>query len=405
MGDLRRGAERVASVLREAGHQALFAGGCVRDLLLGLEPKDYDVVTDARPERIAELFRHTRQIGASFGVVQVRLRGQVYEVATFRTEGAYSDGRRPDAVAYTDRMEEDIERRDFTINALLMDPVTEEVIDLVQGQHDLRAGIIRAVGDPERRFGEDRLRMLRAVRFAARFGFVIEPSTAAAIRRHAAELRDVSVERIAIELEGVFASARPEHGMVLLESLGLARPALPFLPGAAEVRRCRYEPFAAAEWRRLDARRRSILGWAFLFADDAPRAVEASMRALRLSKDHWRGVQRLLTLRPTLRAPTDPAEVRRIVADEDLELVLAYADAIGGDVVTLARTRDELAHHPLPSRPILSGHDLMALGVVAGPALKTMLAELDREVLARRITGPEAARAWVRDRMRAAADD
>ena len=168
---LREGADRVAAILREGGHQAYFAGGCVRDALLGQRPKDYDIATDATPERVAALFRRTVLVGAAFGVVKVLLGRREYEVATFRTEGQYTDGRRPDAVAYATDPEEDVRRRDFTVNALLMDPRDDRVVDYVGGQADLQVGVISAVGDPIERFHEDRLRMLRAVRFAARLGF------------------------------------------------------------------------------------------------------------------------------------------------------------------------------------------------------------------------------------------
>src|SRR4051812_6760839 len=200
----RADAAAVVRRLRGAGHVAYFAGGCVRDLLLGRDPKDYDVATDAPPDRVRGLFRRTQAVGQAFGVILVYEGRSQVEVATFRSDGAYLDGRHPTGVRFT-TAEEDAQRRDFTINGLFLDPLKDaplddQVIDYVGGRADLRAGIVRAIGDPERRFGEDFLRLLRAPRFAARLGFTIEPNTAAAIRRHAAQLSRISPERVGEEL-------------------------------------------------------------------------------------------------------------------------------------------------------------------------------------------------------------
>ena len=173
-------AEQICATLRRHGHQAYLVGGCVRDLELGREPADYDVCTDARPDRVQELFPRSLAVGAKFGVILVVEDGAQVEVATFRSDIGYSDGRHPDHVVYSDSPQEDVRRRDFTINGLLMDPATGEILDFVGGRADLRAGIVRAIGDPRLRFAEDKLRMMRAVRFAARFGFRIEPETMAA---------------------------------------------------------------------------------------------------------------------------------------------------------------------------------------------------------------------------------
>ena len=184
--DARQLAEHICRTLRAAGHQAYLVGGCVRDILLGREAADYDVATDATPDRVQKLFPHSLAVGAQFGVIIVTedSRGadspQV-EVATFRSDIGYSDGRHPDRVVYATTPQQDVKRRDFTINALLLDPETQEVLDFVGGRDDIRAGIIRAIGRPEERFREDKLRMARAVRFAARFGYAIEPGTFAAI--------------------------------------------------------------------------------------------------------------------------------------------------------------------------------------------------------------------------------
>src|SRR5271170_4788477 len=181
-------AAKICRKLRESGHQAYLVGGCVRDLELGREPEDFDVSTDAHPERVQELFPESLAIGAQFGVILVVEDGAQVEVATFRSDVGYSDGRHPDSLVFSPSAREDVFRRDFTINGLLLDPVTGEVLDNVGGRADLRAKIIRAIGDPETRFREDKLRMVRAVRFSARFGFAIEPNTLAAIKKLAHEI-------------------------------------------------------------------------------------------------------------------------------------------------------------------------------------------------------------------------
>src|SRR3954462_13574945 len=193
----------IAQKLRSGGFEALWAGGCVRDELLGLTPKDYDVATSATPEQIRDLFGHRRTlpIGAAFGVITVlgpRTAGQI-EVATFRTDAAYSDGRHPDSVSFT-TAEHDAQRRDFTINGLFYDPIANQVVDYVGGQQDLQQRTIRAIGEPRSRIGEDKLRMLRAVRFAATFNFEIDPPTFVAIQQLAAEINTVSAERIGMEI-------------------------------------------------------------------------------------------------------------------------------------------------------------------------------------------------------------
>src|SRR5579863_667378 len=213
--------------LRGAGYQALLAGGCVRDLLLRRSPVDYDVATDATPEQVMELFPDALTVGAQFGVVVILSEGFKVEVATFRADVGYSDGRRPDQVIYTRSAEEDVKRRDFTINGLLMRPENGDVLDFVGGQADLKAGVIRAIGEPDRRFAEDKLRMMRAVRFAARFEFEIEHKTFAAIRRHAGAVTDVSAERIREELTKLLTEGAARTGFELLEKSWLLSIVLP----------------------------------------------------------------------------------------------------------------------------------------------------------------------------------
>lgn len=221
----------VVRTLQGAGFQALWAGGCVRDELLGMVPKDYDVATDARPEQVQRLFRRTVAVGASFGVIEVlgpRHGGDFLkvEVATFRSDVSYSDGRHPDAVVYSSAREDAL-RRDFTINGMFFDPLTETLHDYVDGQADLRARILRAIGEPRHRFEEDKLRMLRAVRLAARFDLTLEPATAAAVAAMAAALPVVSAERIANELRQILVHPSRVRGLNLMADLGLLRTILP----------------------------------------------------------------------------------------------------------------------------------------------------------------------------------
>lgn len=230
-------ANSICDTLHRHGHQALLAGGCVRDSLLGRDPADYDVATDATPERIMELFPESIAVGAQFGVVLVPCDGRKVEVATFRSDVGYSDGRHPDRVVYSKSPEEDVQRRDFTINGLLMRHDTGEILDFVGGEADLKAGVIRAIGEPDRRFAEDKLRMMRAVRFAARFGFDIEHKTFASIRRHAGAITDVSAERIREELTKILTEGAARRGFELLEKawlLSIVLPEIATMKGVAQ---------------------------------------------------------------------------------------------------------------------------------------------------------------------------
>ena len=230
-------AEHICQTLRSAGYQAYFVGGCVRDILLHREPADYDVATDATPERVEQIFPNSLMVGAKFGVVVVLQEPETgdyaestsatVEVATFRSDVGYSDGRHPDQVVYASSPQEDVQRRDFTINGLLLDPESNEVLDFVGGRDDLRAGIIRAIGRPEERFREDKLRMLRAVRFAARFGYAIEPETLRAIQRFSPEIGQVSAERVRDELTKLLTEGAARRGFELLDETRLLPAVLP----------------------------------------------------------------------------------------------------------------------------------------------------------------------------------
>ncbi len=220
-------ARHVAEALTAHGFAAYLVGGCVRDLLLGLEPKDYDIATSARPEQVTALFPGAELIGAHFGVVLVTREGQSVEVATFRSDGAYQDGRHPESVTYETDPRQDALRRDFTINSLFYDIATEQILDFCDGQSDLSAGILRAIGQPEKRFAEDYLRMLRAVRFVARFGYVLEPQTFAAIQKLHPRIVEISAERIRDELNRILTEGGASRGLRLMDETGLLSVLLP----------------------------------------------------------------------------------------------------------------------------------------------------------------------------------
>ena len=234
-------ATSIVQTLRQRGFQAYLVGGCVRDLLLGREPKDYDVATNATPEQVMGIFPETYAVGAQFGVVlvpapdarrrerrsaELSSKSHAVEVATFRSDIGYSDGRHPDEVRFSHDPREDVARRDFTINGMLLDPVSGEVLDFVGGRKDLEAGIIRTIGDPEQRFGEDKLRMLRAVRFAARFEYAIEPATFAAMRKLAPQIQVVSRERVRDELTRMLTEGHARRAFLLLDESGLLQAGL-----------------------------------------------------------------------------------------------------------------------------------------------------------------------------------
>ncbi|MGA0111796.1 MAG: CCA tRNA nucleotidyltransferase, partial [Chthoniobacterales bacterium] len=224
--DLPSAATDIARRLQQAGHTAYFAGGCVRDELLGLDPHDYDIATSAKPDEVQKLFPHTQAVGAHFGVILVMEHGRAFEVATFRSDHEYIDGRRPEMVTFS-TPEEDAARRDFTINGMFHDPVAGRFIDFVGGREDLKSKLLRAIGDPAARFREDKLRLLRAVRFAARFGYEIDPATWDALRAHAADIHAVSAERIREELVKILAHPSRVRGFDLLDQSGLLKEILP----------------------------------------------------------------------------------------------------------------------------------------------------------------------------------
>lgn len=391
---LRQGAVDVARSLRAAGYEAWFAGGCVRDLLLGQSPKDWDIATDATPPQVQAVFPRTIAVGAAFGVVQVlHGKGRSYEVATFRADGEYADGRRPTEVHYSKSAEEDVKRRDFTINALLMDPETEEIVDYVGGREDLSAGYLRAVGNPQERFREDRLRMLRAVRFASRLGFSIEVETWSALTTEAAHLGVVSPERITQELDAVFGHSRVADGLRLLRRSGLAAVALP----AGVDEELETQATRASELGE-DREGQTELVWGLVTAhvDDA----EAELRARKMSKARMRGVEDLHRTDALVSAATTPrVEILRLARSERRARRQGFLSARHGAGAVVERFSEAAAWldaHPPAEAALLGGGDLKALGLTPGPQFKSWLEEVEGAVLEGRVKTREEALALVR---------
>jgi poly(A) polymerase len=420
--------------LRAAGHKALFAGGCVRDLLLGNVPQDFDVATDARPGEVAALFERTVGVGAAFGVTIV-LTGDIQtEVATFRSDAGYADGRHPVAVAYTDARA-DVLRRDFTINARLLDPERAEVLDYVRGRADLAARIIRTVGDPAQRFAEDRLRLLRAVRFASRLDFKIDAATWDALASAAPAITQVSAERIRDELISIFTGPRPGVGLRLLYRSGLLAAVLPEVSAMAGVAQPEQfhpegdvmEHTALVLDRVRDAGRPSpALAFAALLHDvgkpqtfqhlpgDRIRFPEhervgASMadaicRRLKFSNDDRERVAALVSehMRFKDAQAMRPATLRRFVGQPWFEdhLALHRADCAASHGSMDAYDFCLKASHEAPPLAkvarLLTGKDLMDMGLKPGPAFSEILTAAMDAQLAGEVASPDEARAWAK---------
>ncbi|HOX55504.1 MAG TPA: CCA tRNA nucleotidyltransferase [Candidatus Paceibacterota bacterium] len=427
--------------LQHAGFSAFWVGGCVRDFLLGREPGDYDIASSARPEQIEKLFRRTIPVGRKFGVMVVVESRRQFEVATFRAEADYQDGRRPGRVTFGDAMA-DARRRDFTVNGLFYDPVARQLHDWVGGEADLRARIIRTIGAPAERFAEDHLRLLRAVRFAAQLDFTIQPETFAALKATAPKIKTTSAERIREELVKLFCPPHAARGLELLRESGLLEQVLPEI--AATVT-CEQSPDYHPEGtvfnhlrlmlQHLPAQPDPLLPWAVLLHDVAkpltaapdPKTgsihfyghekVGAEMAAeilkrLRFPRKHLEQVvqavrhhmqfkdaleMRKSTLRRLILRPTFP-----------LELALHRLDCLGshGGLTVhdylLAQAR-ELEHQPQLLPPLLTGHDLIALGMKPGPALGALLAEIREKQLQEELKTRAEARQWARKRLARAA--
>ena len=396
----RAAAIAVVRRLRERGHAAYLAGGCVRDELLGEEPQDFDVATDARPEVIRELFRRTAEVGASFGVMLVREFGPTIEVATFRADGVYSDKRRPDSVEFSDA-ERDAQRRDFTINALFIDPLEsgdDRVIDFVDGRRDLLTRTLRAVGDPERRLAEDHLRALRAVRFAARYGLTIEPGTAAAIRGHAAELEGVSRERIGGEVRRMLTHPSRARACELLHGLRLARAVFGTDAG--------YEGGAVSGLgdgvSYVAALMALFIGRGHGPTQSAGGLIALARRSLLLSNEDRAALRDGFGALRALVADWDgsgEAWRKRAASGPgfgDALDVLASIDDERAGSVRAEVARLEQRFGGLAPAALVGGEDLIAMGLAPGPAFSRILREVYDAQLEGRVVDGEAARSLAR---------
>jgi poly(A) polymerase len=369
----RRFAVDVVRRLRAAGFDAYWAGGCVRDQLLGRTPKDYDVATSATPEQIRTVFgrRRTLAIGAAFGVISVvgpKPAGMV-EVTTFRRDAAYSDGRHPDSVTFSSA-EEDASRRDFTINGLFFDPVEARVIDFVGGQQDLAARRLRAIGCARDRFAEDKLRMLRAVRFAAAFDFALDDEARRAIAEMAPEIHAVSPERIAMEMRRTLADSNRAKGIHLLLETGLAREVLPEIVA-------KDESLGLVSRLKADAGFPLVLAAVLVPCIDAAGATEVCRR-WRLANKETEHVAWLVEHHTALDAAAAMrySELQPLLVAEGIEDLLTLVEAASPAGVKAAAHCRQLLSQPretLDPPPLLTGNDLLASGIPAGPSYKTLL--------------------------------
>ncbi|HVP46939.1 MAG TPA: CCA tRNA nucleotidyltransferase [Bryobacteraceae bacterium] len=429
-------ARQIVAKLKASGHQAYFVGGCVRDLLLGGEPKDYDVATDARPAEITALFPDSDLVGAHFGVVLVRASGAQVEVATFRSDHAYVDGRHPVSVEFENDPRQDVLRRDFTINALLLDPDRDEVLDFVGGRDDLRKRLVRAIGDPETRFREDHLRLLRAVRFAARLDYKIETGTKAAIQRLHHLILKVSAERIRDELIRILTEGRARRGFELLDETGLLAEILPEVAAMKGVAQPpEYHPEGDV-WihtllllEKLQNPSPALAMGALLhdvgkpptfrvaerirFDGHVEKGVEiatAIMNRLRFSNDQIRQATALVANHmrfkdvPQMKESTLKRFLRLENFPEHLELHRLDCLSSHGhlDHYELMKHKwEEMPPGELKPAPLITGQDLIAAGYQPGPAFARILAAVEDAQLESRIWTREEALALVRANFRA----
>ncbi len=425
-----RRARSVVARLREHGHQAYFAGGCVRDRLRGEHPSDFDIATDATAETVQRLFPRTVPVGAQFGVVLVVVDGQPIEVATFRADAEYEDGRHPVSVRFTNA-EEDARRRDFTVNGMFLDPETGEVLDYVGGRADLAARVIRAIGDPAARLSEDRLRMLRAVRLAARLDFAIEPATFAAIQHLAPQIHGIALERIGEEVVRILTEGAARRGFELLDASGLLAEVLPEITAMKGVEQSPdFHPEGdvfrhtlllleqlerPSEWLALGALLHDVAkpqcaerkGERITFYGH-PEVGEAMAVAvcqrLRRSREVWERVGWLvrnhlrLVHAPEMRRST----LRRLLAEDGIAdlLELARIDSMASHkdlrCVEFCRAAlAELGNEPQKPPPLIGGRDLLALGYLRGPLYSEILHAVETRQLDGELGSREEALAWV----------
>jgi poly(A) polymerase len=430
---MQSGAAGIVGRLREHGHVAYFAGGCVRDLLRGQTPKDIDIATDARPETVQKLFPRTYAVGAHFGVIVVLQDGLQFEVATFRSDGAYVDGRRPESVTFA-TAEEDAARRDFTINGMFFDPVAEQVIDFVGGRVDLEARLVRAIGEPAQRFAEDRLRMLRAVRFATTLGFEIDAATWTALVARASAIAEISSERIREELVRIFMSPSRARGWDLLDASGLMRVVLPELEA---MKGCEQPPQFHPEGDVFKHTRIMLemlppetslpLVLSVLFhdigkpptysVDETGRIrfnghdrvgaemTEVLMQRLRFSRAEIdatvEAVRQHMVFKdvPNMRV----AKLKRFMARptfvDELELHrvdCASSHGMLDNYEFLLAKREEFSNEPIIPAPLVRGDDLKALGLKPGPQFGHILEAVETRQLEGAFQSREEALEWVK---------
>jgi poly(A) polymerase len=420
--------------LQHAGFAAFWVGGCVRDFLLGRQPQDLDIATDAKPEQVEKLFKKTIPVGRKFGVMVVVESNQQFQVATFRAEVDYQDGRRPEKVVFASA-EADALRRDFTVNGLFYDPLTEKINDWVGGEKDLRAKIIRTIGAPAERFAEDHLRLLRAVRFAAQLGFEIEPKTFAAVKSFAPKIKLISAERIRDELLKLFRPPHTARGLVLLRDSGLLEQILPELKATIS---CEQSPDYHPEGsvfnhirlmlEKLPPGANELLPWAVLLHDIAKPVTaerDAESGVIHFYGHEKVGAEMARAILNRLRFPKKQideiaacvlhhmqfkdvkqmrtATLRRLLLRETfpLELELHRLDCLGshGDLELydfLIQQAEELKKKPAIRPPLLTGDDLIKLGMKPGPAMGALLAEIREKQLADELKTPRQARAWAK---------
>ena len=404
----REAATEIVRGLRAEGFQAYLVGGGVRDLVMGREPKDYDVATDATPDQVVKLFPESLTVGAQFGVIIVLREAGNVEVATFRSDGRYADGRHPSEVRYAKTPEEDVRRRDFTINGLLYDPVEDKVLDYVGGQADIRARRVRTIGDPVERFSEDRLRMLRAVRFAARFGFTLDSAAREAIRSLAVEIRDVSAERVRDEITKILTEGQARRGFELLDEVELLKEVLPEVKAMQGVEQPpEFHPegdvwthtLIMLEGLRAPSPTLALgvllhdVGKPLTFTvrdrirfdnhvEVGAKMAEAICNRLRLSSRETERVVELVRhhLRfkdfPKMRRSTQLRFLRMEGFEEHLELHRLYCASSHGNLTNYELARRMLEETPaeeIKPAPLLGGDDLIAQGYTPGPLFKEIL--------------------------------
>jgi tRNA nucleotidyltransferase/poly(A) polymerase len=396
----KKAAIGIIKKLRKNGYQALLAGGCVRDTLLSREPKDYDVATDAHPEQVIKLFRRTLEIGAQFGVVIVLVNSEQIEVATFRTEGGYTDGRHPEQVSYSDA-EHDASRRDFTINGMFYDPVEEKVIDYVNGKADLQAKVIRTIGAAEKRFGEDYLRMLRAIRFSCQLGFEIAADTWNAIAGSASNITCISGERIAMEIEAIVSDPGRADGIKMLMDSGLANTIFPEFAGDKAA-------FGIKVLENLSPAPSFPLALAGMFAGFSASITAEQLRILKLSNADTKHVGFLLENRgKLLNADMSLAELKLLLATGYFGDLYEFQSALlkaGGEsddsLLKISSRTGALEGTDITPKPLLDGNELIALGIKLGPMVGLIGRKMYEAQLNEELKTAAQAEEWVTTRLK-----